>query len=59
MDEDAQAALLELDRTCGEVAAALERCGQLVNEGRLDGNQVMLKMHELSARLMTGGSAPA
>lgn len=58
MDDDVQEAVLELDRRITAAAEQIELCGQLVNEGRLDGNVVFVKVNELAARLM-GGGAPA
>lgn len=58
MDPDVQEAVLALDEATEQVASALEKCAQYVNEGRLDGNVVMAKISELAARLM-GGGVPA
>lgn len=58
MEPEVEAAVLELDEATEKVAAALEKCAEHVNAGKLDGNVVMLKIHELAARLM-GGGVPA
>ena len=57
MTSEAEEAVLRLDEAIEKVAASLEECANLVNLGKLDGNVVMLKMHELTARLMGGGAA--
>lgn len=58
MSTKAEEAVLRLDEAIEKVASSLEECATLVNSGELDGNVVMLKMHELTARLM-GGGVPA
>lgn len=58
MSNKAEEAVLRLDEAIEKVASSLEECATLVNSGELDGNVVMLKMHELTARLM-GGGVPA
>lgn len=57
MDEETQQAVLQLDWAIDKVAQALDKCGQLVNEDRLDGQVVMLKINELAARLMSGATS--
>lgn len=47
-------AITELDWACDKVAQALGKCGQLVNEGRMSGDTIMLKINELAAQLMSG-----
>lgn len=58
MEPEVLEAVFALDEATEKVASALERCAQLVNEGRLDGNVVMAKISELAGRLM-GGGVPA
>jgi hypothetical protein len=57
MDEETTQALLQLDEAIEAAASAIEKCGVLVNEGRLEGDVVYLKVNQLAARLMTGGAA--
>ena len=57
MDEETTQALLELDEAIDSVKASLQKCGALVNAGRLDGNVILLKFAELQAELMGGVGA--
>lgn len=56
-DPEVVKAITELDWACDKVAEALATCGGLVNEGRMSGDTIMLKINELAAKLMTGAPA--
>lgn len=50
-------ALAELDKDLAAVRASLNDCADYVNSGELDPNEVMLRMHQLAADLMSGAGA--
>lgn len=52
LNEEVQAALLALDKASEEIARRLQELAAYVNDGKLNGDVVMLKVHELAAKLM-------
>ncbi len=56
-DAEVAQAITNLDWACEKVAEALGTCGQLVNDGRMSPDVIMLKINELAARL--AGGVPA
>jgi hypothetical protein len=51
-----QEVLLALDRAADQVAEQLQALAKYVQEGKLDESVVMLKIHEIGAKLMGMGS---
>lgn len=48
----AATALARLDKAVDEVVDALSDCAEHVNQGRLSQDEMMLRLHQLSARLL-------